>query len=496
MEPSPRLGDVDLAGLFDEIITKTDRREAFSQVKEAKVGFSALDDMKALREEFLAAETELDLWFALVKLSNVRRDKHLKVIPVEGGLMHPEGQPCVSAPIRVLPEILDVQNPTFFVATVEEGAGAPQVGDVIEGVNGQSMKEHIDEASPFIRHSTLPDLYWDVARFLPRRLSGFPLSFYSERLHLDLKRPSGERYAVSLPYNDGCPYFSDVLRLTHPYAGFDRVMKRENFHLRIDRDREILLLIWLNFDPEHLIENVVDLVAYAEEQRMLDWDMVIDVTYSGGGTWGAYVVQRLVDQPFRPTFNNVRLSDQGKRLIERYAARSPRTGHPEIEGLDLSHRWLIDWARTDAREAIDRGDEWTEPVPLRLTHLPKDSDGILQPASVHFAGKKAIINAWTRGGSHLDQFVAMFVDNDLATFLGVPTGGYSNPYEGEEDLHFPGTSRPVARFMWTLGHTLRPNGEVLEGNPAQPDRYIPLTRENFSSHHRSLLEEAIAILGE
>ena len=152
---------------------------------------------------------------------------------------------------------------------------------------------------------------------------------------------------------------------------------------------------------------------------------------------------------------------------------------------------MIDWARTDATEAIRRGDEYTAPVPFKLAHLPKDSDGVLQPAPVHFSGKVTIINARTWGGSHLDQFVAMFVDNDLATFIGVPTGGYSNTWEEGDFLYFPGTARPVVQFYWTIGHTIRPNGEVLEGNPAQPDIYIPITRDNFQAYHQLLLDEAL-----
>ena len=94
----------------------------------------------------------------------------------------------------------------------------------------------------------------------------------------------------------------------------------------------------------------------------------------------------------------------------------------------------------------------------------------------------------------MDQFMAMFVDNDLATFVGVPTGGFSNPWEGEEALYFSGTSRPVVGFMWTIGHTLRPNGEVLDGNPPQPDIYIPITRDNYQDYRHILLKEAIAAL--
>ena len=476
-----------LGTLFDEIISKTEQREAFSEIKERNIGFSALEDMKKLRSEFVASRTEAELYHALVKLSNTRRDRHLRVSPVEGGLEPPEERPCVSAPIHVLPDISDVQNPTFFVGRVDRGLTSPTPGDVIVSVNGRLMAEYMDEFTPWIRHSSLPGLYWLMAYELPKQVSTVPQSLYSERLNLTLERPSGQRYNVSLLYHDGCDYFTPFSST----SGFVEVMRRENFNVLLDRNRQIVLLQWLDFEYS-LIQDIVDLMEYAEREQLLDYDMIIDVTFSGGGSYGAYAIQRLVDRPFRVTFGNVRLSDVGKRLIDIFAAREPDTNTPDIFGLNLSGSWLIDWARTDVMEAIRRGDEYTPAVPFKLAHLPKDSDGILQPAPVHFRGEVAIMNGRVRGGSHLDQFVAMFVDNDLASFVGVPTGGYSNTWEGDEVLHFPDTGLPVADFQWSIGHTIRPNGEVLEGNPAQPDIYIPLTRHNYQGYHQMLLGTVIA----
>jgi hypothetical protein len=48
--------------------------------------------------------------------------------------------------------------------------------------------------------------------------------------------------------------------------------------------------------------------------------------------------------------------------------------------------------------------------------------------------------------------------------------------------------------MWSIGHTIRPNGEVLEGNPAEVDEYIPLTRDNYSNYRALLLEKALEYL--
>ena len=492
MEASRRLPAFDLEGLFDEIIRKTEEREAFSEVKEANVRFSAIDDMRKLRAEFVAAKTELDLWFALITLSNARRDRHLRVGAVSGGLAGPADQPCVAAPIHVLPEIADVDKPIFFVARVDGGVTAAQPGDVVVAVNGRDMGEYSDEFALWTRHSTLPGLYWQLADDMTQRVDRIPRTAYSERLHLTLERPSGERYNVRLPYSVDCSPYPVVAG----FPGFEEVMERPNFNVFVAGTRKVVLLQWLDFEPDELIEDIPALMDYAERNNLLEHDLIIDVTYSGGGSGGAYAIQRLVDRPFKVTFGNVRLSDMGRERIERYSNRDPWSGAPDIPGLNLSRSWLYDWARTDAQDAIQQGEEYTPAVPFKLAHLPKDSDGILQPVPVHFSGEVILINGRTWGGSHLDQFMAMFVDNDLATFIGVPTGGFSNTWEGSETLYFPGTGQRVARFMWSIGHTLRPNGEVLEGNPAQPDRYIPITRDNFREYHKMLLDNAIATFDE
>ncbi len=445
--------------------------------------------MKRLRSEFIASSTELELYYALWKLSNARRDRHLAVIPVEGGLEIPEPR-CVSAPIQVLPDFTDLNNPAFFVASVGESSISLNLGDIIVGVNGRSIAGYVKEFTAWIRHSSPHGLYWQMAYGLPKQLSEVPHNLYSQDLHLRLERPSGDRYDVTLPYSDDCYGFG----FQYSLAGFVEVMRRDNFNVFLDRGREIVLLQWLDFERDDLVKDIPALMDYAEREQILDWDMVIDVTYSSGGSGGAYVIQRLVDQPFRPTFGNVRLSDLGRERIHRYRDRTVDVDSPDIYGFNLSRSWLYEWARTDATEAIRRGDEYTESVPFKLAHLPKESDGILRPAPVHFTGQVAIINGSIWGGSHLDQFVAMFVDNDLATFLGMPTGGFSNTWEGEEVLYFPGTRRPVVEFMWSIGHTIRPNGEVLEGNPAQPDIYIPVTRQNYLDYQRILLDAAIDTL--
>jgi hypothetical protein len=144
--------------------------------------------------------------------------------------------------------------------------------------------------------------------------------------------------------------------------------------------------------------------------------------------------------------------------------------------------------------AIEDGQRYSTNVPFKNAHAPAYSDGILDPAEVHFRGP---LVCWFSpyGGSHLDQFASIVIDNELGHTMGMPAGGYSNTWEHYEVLTFPISGDPVVEFMWSIGHTIRPNGEVLEGNPAQVDEFIPVTRENYESYYEILLERTLQWLG-
>ena len=76
----------DRAELFDYIIEKTKEREAFSPVKNKNLNFDPVEEMMKFREEMIAAETDEALFDVLIKISNARRDRHLSISPVEGGI--------------------------------------------------------------------------------------------------------------------------------------------------------------------------------------------------------------------------------------------------------------------------------------------------------------------------------------------------------------------------------------------------------------------------
>jgi hypothetical protein len=77
----------------------------------------------------------------------------------------------------------------------------------------------------------------------------------------------------------------------------------------------------------------------------------------------------------------------------------------------------------------------------------------------------------------------------------MPAGGCSNTGEWEEVVKFPISGEPVVEYMWNMGDTIRPNGEILEGNPADVKEYIPVTAKNYEDYYDILYERAYAWLG-
>ena len=209
------------------------------------------------------------------------------------------------------------------------------------------------------------------------------------------------------------------------------------------------------------------------------------MTASRGGSRSWWLLQRLVSKPFRVTYGNLRISDVTAEFVraslEQYAE-------------DPNRRWLVSWLQEDVREAIRLGASYSTSVPFKLRALPKSSDGILQAAEVRFAGRLVCLFG-PLGQSQVDQFAAMVIDNDLGHSIGMPTGGASNTWEWQQTVLLGNEQAPLVDFMWTIGHTIRPNGQVLEGNPPIPKELVVMTRRNFVKYYEGLLRRAERWLG-
>ena len=521
-EPPAETGGADVgtpelrAALFDTILARTERRDAFAEVKNAALGYDPMEEMRALRDTVVQADTEERLFYALARLSHSRRDRHLDVALVPGGIRPAstlgvdawdgvEAQEPLQAPVRIFPDYGEQGG--YFIGDVADdpaltGGAAP--GDRIVSIHGMPVEAYAEAVRAFHRHSSVIGLRWKLAEAMGQQTAILPPSLRGETLELEVVRPDGTRASLDLAYRP-----AGEIRWTGAseprYPGYREVRSTPTWDLLLPEGnargggaapepgaaQEPIILLWYGF-RETMVADVDTLVALGEREGLLDRTLIIDVTRSRGGSLGAYAIQRLQPRPFRTTFGNLRMSDVILPFVEEKrsdfeAANINDGGVPET--ID-DGGWLMDWLENDVLPGLERGDAYSSDVPFKLAHAPKDSDGVLPPAPVHFRGPVAVISG-PSGGSHLDQFNSIFVDNRLGPVVGMTAGGYSNTWEWEETLTFPGSDRPLIGWMYDIGHTIRPNGEVLEGNPAAVDLHIPLTAEGHADYYARLLRAAL-----
>ena len=165
------------AALFDYIVDATLRRTAFSPYKIDNIGptpYDSIEELVAaesakLREEFVSADTDEELFYALRKLSSVRRDSHLHVYPADeniGLLNYRRGfggkieDWTPHAPVKFKPAYGDKQNMRLFVSDYSRDlTGPPTIGDLLVAVNGTPATEYLAELARYHGKSSLESLW-------------------------------------------------------------------------------------------------------------------------------------------------------------------------------------------------------------------------------------------------------------------------------------------------------------------------------------------------
>ncbi|MCG8406616.1 MAG: hypothetical protein MI923_15585 [Phycisphaerales bacterium] len=483
--------------LFDWIVSRTMQREAFSAPKNRALNLDVKQAMLACRDDVVEARSEHELIVALHQLSCARRDRHLKIELVPWGLKADCPNANADVPLRFAADFENMNAPFCFVSDlpVNNAPEGVEIGDRVIEVNGQAFRDWKRSISPYLRSSTDIGLWWELARALSRRSRFWPAELNPDRARYKLRKPGGKTLEIDVELVENIRNFKWMVESKSPYPGWRTLLDLKTFTLYAPRrGPEVLLIAWHAF-KEELIDDLNTLVKYAQRRNWLDRPLIIDCTTSRGGSLSPHALQRLFPKPFRTTFCNVRISDAIPLLIANIRREikdraATGAGFPRAMG---DGSWLVEWLEMDVEPAIARGDEYSNEVPFKLAHLPRNSKGFLFPIKPHFRGR-AIVLLGPHGGSQLDQFASIIVDNSLATTIGMPTGGYSNTWEHKENLFLPGTAQQLVRFMWSIGHTIRPNGEVLEGNPANVDEWIPVTQKNSPVYRQMLVQRALKLL--
>jgi hypothetical protein len=543
----------DRSALFDYILKATMERTAFSPFKPRDIGAGEhvteaeyiRGAMLAHRDEFLAADTDAKLYYALIKLTCARWDGHLnRVRLVQGGIQpfSAQTQAGGAAPVQFKPDYTNRMEMFLFVSDFAKdiahiaGPSAkrtPLLGDKLVGVNGQSVEVHLKRLGQFVGKSSHRAFWWDLAYRVSRRTRHIePSLFNGGRVTFELETREGDRYTLTLPYlneesiqwtgHDDHYTSGELAALIHEdpnfihkthqvalslrrYRGFQHVFSRPAFDLYVSTAQKVFLLQGHSFFPLTVVADVDYLMSHARTNKRLDYAVIYDLTRGGGGDFEEYTLQRLQSHPFKIMFGNLRLSDITPMLVQQLrdsavkAVTEGRNAAKPILARDIampdSGQYLIDWLDKDVAAAIRAKQSYTNNVQFKSQFLPTTSDGYLHPAKEHFAGPMVLLTA-PSSCSGADQFAAMFIDNELGLSVGMPEGGCSNTWEWDETLRFPISGKPVTMFSWTVGQSIRPNGAVLEGNSAIPRVNVPLTRDNHASYYHLLLDHALAYINK
>ena len=279
----------DRNALFDHIVALTMKREAWSPTKNERYGVRYPAAFEPFRREFLRAKTEDDLYYAIVRLSNSRNDRHLEVSPVEGGL-HVDETSYGVAPLKLLPDY-GQDTPAFFVADMAvdlaeiAGASRVSVGDRVVAINGLPVSTYLDVVGAYHRGSTRNGYLWKLAQKITVRDATLPAQFFDETLELTLEPPHGPAYTVSLPYlessKDAPVRFQEVGEPRYP--GFERVLDFISFDFYRPTDgRKVVLFSWYGFRRD-LVKSMNEVVQYGAKEGLLDHDVIWDGTRSRGG---------------------------------------------------------------------------------------------------------------------------------------------------------------------------------------------------------------------
>lgn len=502
----------DRAKLFDEIFENMVKRESVVAIKEKRLGLNFKRDLLRCRDEVINADTDEKLLYALTKMNNARKDPHCRIYMVKDGIkidgVEVEDEPirldsisCPHAPIIFNVDYADLDNRFMFIADMSKDIQqycsdvAPSIGDKLIAVNGIEFSTYYHLVEPYHRSATINNLWSKMSVNIAKRTYTYPPHIFKDDLTLTLEARDGKQYELVLPYIEDAKTIEWQGFYKRPgeprYTDFVRVLANTTYDLyKYQGDRKVVLIDWHWFNAQEMLDNVDALVDYARENDLFDHDIIFDATRSRGGCLGAYVIQRLVNKPFTTTFGNLRISDATMKFVEK-AKENHKAGKwmTAVDGGD----WFVEWLNTDFLKAVEEGKEWTDRFPHKMSYMHKDADGILNPHFECFKGDMVgFFNS--ASGSQLDQTFSMLADNDIAHTIGMSPGGFSKTWQFNQVYYLGKDKKPVVQITHTLGQTIRPNGECIEGNPPFVKEYIAETRDNYIGRYDMLLERAFVYL--
>ena len=150
--------------LYNYLTSTILEREAFSPIKNEQLNINLKKEFAKHKTSFLQAKTDEDLYFEILKLSNLRRDSHLKMKP-----LFLESYKKKVLPIKI-GVVFDAKKPIFVVEQIANDYANEypnlNVGDELIKIGNTNIEKVIAETKKYIPSSTNNNHFLRLAKAL------------------------------------------------------------------------------------------------------------------------------------------------------------------------------------------------------------------------------------------------------------------------------------------------------------------------------------------
>ena len=471
--PAARAYDADIylgkdrAALFESYVADIRDGQIISERGFARLGTTWERELERSRRRFLSAVTKEDVYYALLSLKNSLHDAH-SALDLPAALV--PYRRILRMPLTLRPA-RGADGELRFVV-VASGLPGAEPGLVLEKFQGAAPAEAMSDFREWHRSSSPEHEEFEFAGWLTARNSSRqppPETRRTSYVFRDEKTgrevPIEAEFVEEVrPASGAAAPPEDPVPGAEDYDGLPCVLKGINYGVYQDAATKTLVLRYFSFsysgarggNEKGRKEDLGRLEKYLRSENSRYAGLLIDVRENDGGNVNQELLELLAAKSFKNTARTMVFTPLTRRDGE-FLSDALRYVSPETAAR-LRREFAAGAAKSDAfafncsnAECSSRGD---------LAGRPSG-------AGLHY--RTALLTG-PYCVSSCDQFVSTFADNAMGEVVGLPSRGASAPFRGRRKFRLADGET----FTITLNTSVteRPNGEVLEGNPSRPTRFL------------------------
>jgi len=487
--------------LFNEYAQTIKDAQAFSELGFKRLGTTWEKEVERAKKRFLDADTKLDVYYAVLSLQRTIHDVH-SALTVPAGL-NPTSE-AFSLPFTLGMRGNSLENAQYVVT--QSSISEIKVGFMLKLYGSKTLQQLEYDYSEWLGATSPEQLKTELARALTRSGAGrYPSLDPNTPVNIVFIDPASQRdTGVTVRWQTGATDVpsQDYAQLSVDYAGI-------NYRLYKDAVNQTIILVYASFNyslrdtalktalagvsykvppfdntqpleaqsawmtqflqaNEHpnlqsvrnfpftvLLQEVdtLNLGRYLNQQTYPI--LLVDVRNNGGGSIPTNLTALLARERFKtPTFE----------VVFTPLMKNDNTFLQESLGAGLQAKYILDQLARE-KEAVksSRFPFNCKTSNCSLTEAEYDPNPSVKKFNVAVLSGPGCI-------SSCDQFVSLIKDNNIGRVVGLPSRGADSPTRAKKEFVFKNGEKFSMVFTTAIGY--RPNGELLEGNPASVEYYL------------------------